>query len=297
MQAISRGFSFLKQSWQMAFADRDLLKPTIYAIFVGMIVSVIGLIPIIGTALIFGDEGIGRYLLYIEGAVLVFVQYVVTYIFSGMTIYLIYGYLSEGDGRMDKAWAVVRRDFLDILSLAGASTLVNLLQNAVRGRGGRGGAIRGVIANIIQTVWTEATYLVLPAMVIEDINLKDGLKRATQIVKNNLLLVGVSTVGVGFATGLIGFFLSATGIVLGLGVGFGIVSVLGSASEVIGLIAGITIGGMIALTFILIAVVIGNYTTTAYHTCLYLWAMEVEKAGGMSVQNIRAPGPLGAVLR
>lgn len=295
MQSISRGFSFLKQSWQMAFADRDLLKPTIYAIFVGMIVSVIGMIPIIGTALIFQDSQVGRYLLYIEGAVLVFVQFVVTYIFSAMTIYLIYGYLSEGDGRMDKAWAVVRRDFLDILSLAGASTLVNLLQNAVRGK--RGGGIRGAIASLINTVWTEATYLVLPAMVIEDINLKDGLKRATQIVRNNLLLVGVSTVGVGFATGLIGFFLSATGIVLGLGVGFGIVSVLGSASEVIALIAGITIGGLIALTFILIAVVIGNYTTTAYHTCLYLWAMEVEKAGGMSVQNIPAPGPLGAVLR
>jgi hypothetical protein len=295
MQSISRGFSFLKQSWQMAFADRDLLKPTIYAIFVGMIVSVIGLIPIIGTAFLFGESKMGQYLLYIEGAVLVFVQYVVTYIFSGMTIYLIYGYLSEGDGRMDKAWAVVRRDFLDILSLAGASTLVNLLQNAVRGRGGRGGAIRGVIANIIQTVWTEATYLVLPAMVIEDINLKDGLKRATQIVKDNLLLVGVSTVGVGFATGLIGFLLGGTGIVLGLGVGFGLVQILGT--EILGIVSAITMGGMIALTFILIAVVIGNYTTTAYHTCLYLWAMEVEKAGGMSVQNIRAPGPLGAVLR
>lgn len=294
MQSISRGFSFLKQSWQMAFADRDLLKPTIYAIFVGMIVSVIGLIPIIGTALLLGDSKIGQYLLYIEGAVLVFVQFVVTYIFSAMTIYLIYGYLSEGDGRMDKAWAVVRRDFLDILSLAGASTLVNLLQNAIRGK--RGGGVRGALAGLINTVWTEATYLVLPAMVIEDIPLKGGLKRATQIVKENLLLVGVSTVGVGFATGLIGFFLSATGIVLGLGVGFGIVSVLGSASQVVALIAGITIGGLIALMFILIAVVIGNYTTTAYHTCLYLWARDVEKAGGMSVQNIRAPGPLGAVL-
>jgi hypothetical protein len=296
MQAISRGFSFLKQSWQMAFADRDLLKPTIYAIIVGMLVSVIGLIPIIGTALLFGDSKIGQYVLYFEGAVLVFVQYVVTYIFSGMTIYLIYGYLSEGDGRMDKAWAVVRRDFLDILSLAGASTLVNLVQNAIRGR--RGGAIRGGIANLINTIWTEATYLVLPAMIVEDIGLKDGLKRATQIVRDNLLLVGVSTVGVGFATGLIGFLLGGTGIVLGLGVGFGLVQILGS--EILGIISAITVGGMIALMFILVAVVIGNYTTTAYHTCLYLWARDVEKARASSASGhgtVAAPGPLGAVLR
>jgi hypothetical protein len=294
MQSISRGFSFLKQSWQMAFADRDLLKPTIYAIFVGMVVSVIGLIPIIGTAVLLGDGKIGQYLLYIEGAVLVFVQYVVTYMFSGMTIYLIYGYLSEGDGRMDKAWAVVRRDFLDILSLAAASTLVNLVQNAIRGR--RGGAIRGGIASLINTVWTEATYLVLPAIVIEDIGLKDGLKRATQIVKDNLLLVGVSTVGVGFVTGLIGFFLGATGIALGLGVGFGLVQILGT--EILGIVAGVTVGGMIALMFILVAVVVGSYTTTAYHTCLYLWARDMEKARGQGLAEgtVAAPGPLGAVL-
>ena len=77
-----------------------MLKPTIYAIFVGMVVPVIGLIPIVGTALLFGAGKIGQYLLYIEGAVLVFAQFVVTYMFSAMTIYLIYGYLSEGDGRM-----------------------------------------------------------------------------------------------------------------------------------------------------------------------------------------------------
>ena len=283
MQSISRGFSFLKQSWQMAFADRDLLKPTIYAIFVGMVVSVIGIIPIIGTVLLFGDSRIGQYLSYIEGAILIFAQFVVTYVFSAMTIYLIYGYLSEGDGRMDKAWAVVRRDFLDILSLAGASTLVNLVQNAIRGK--RGGGVRGAIASLINTVWTEATYLVLPAMVIEDIGLKDGLKRATQIVRNNLLLVGVTTVGVGFVTGLLGFFLGATGIVLGLGVGFGIVQVLGS--EVLGIISAITVGGMIALMFILVAVVVGNYTTTAYHTCLYLWARDVEKARGRGYRKRR----------
>jgi len=294
MQSISRGFSFLQQSWQMAFADRDLLKPTIYAIFVGMVVSVMGLIPIIGTYLLFGESQIGRYLTYIEGAVLVFVQFAVTYVFSGMTIYLIYGYLSEGDGRMDKAWAVVRRDFLDILSLAGASTLVNLLQNAIRGK--RGGGVRGALANLINTVWTEATYLVLPAMVIEDIGLRDGLKRATQIVKDNLMLVGVSTVGVGFVTGLIGFLLGALGIVLGFGVGFGLVTLLGS--EALGIISAITVGGMIALVFILIAVVIGNYTTTAYHTCLYLWARDVEKAQGQGMLegSVAAPGPLGAVL-
>lgn len=40
MQSFSRGWSFLVQAWQMAFKDRDLLKPSIYALLVGFVVSV-----------------------------------------------------------------------------------------------------------------------------------------------------------------------------------------------------------------------------------------------------------------
>ncbi len=46
MQSFSRGWSFLKQAWEMAFKDKDLLKPSIYALVAGMIVSVIGIIPL-----------------------------------------------------------------------------------------------------------------------------------------------------------------------------------------------------------------------------------------------------------
>jgi hypothetical protein len=38
--------------------------------------------------------------------------------------------------------------------------------------------------------------------------------------------------------------------------------------------------------------------TTAYHTCLFLWAREAEKAvsQGQSAQAARVPAPLAAVL-
>src|SRR5450756_1454117 len=146
---------------------------------------------------------------------MIFIQYTVTYIFSAMTIYLVYGYLAEGDGVMSKAWAIVMREWLNIISLAAASTAVNLVKNQIRGKGGSGG--RNVLAGLIDTVWTEAAFLILPAMVIEDINLKDALKRAGSIIKNNLLLVGISTVGVKTVNGVIGFLLGA----LGIGLGFG----------------------------------------------------------------------------
>jgi hypothetical protein len=293
MQSLSRGWGFLKQAWQMAMADKDLLKPSIYALITGIIITIILVIPIGVVSFLLQNSKGGQYVIYVLGAILIFIQYMVGYIFSAMTVYLIYGYLAEGDGRMDKAWAVVRRDLLDIASLAAASTLVNLLQSAVRGKGRSDG--RNLLAGIIETVWTEAAFLILPAMVIEDINLKGGIKRATQIIKENLLLVGISTIGVKTITGLIGFLLGALGIALGFGVGLGIVS--SSQGSVTGLVGGVVLGILIATPFIMVATIIATYTSTAYHTCLYLWARDVEQARmSGKIGEVSAPSPLSAVL-
>jgi len=294
MQSFSRGWSFLKEAWTMAFKDKDLIKPTIYSLFAGFIVSVIFLVPIAIAWFLLGDRGtIAQVALFVLGVIMVFAQYSVGYIFSAMTIYLIYGFLAEGDGVMEKAWAIVRRDWLDIFSLAAASTAVNVLKGAVRGKGRSAG--RNLLSGLIDTVWTEAAFLILPAMVIEDVNLKDALKRAGQIVKDNLLLVGLSTVGVRAVNGLIGFLLGAVGIALGFGAGLGIVTLTDTST--FGLFTGIGLGVIIAGVFIMVATVVTSYTATAYHTCLYLWARDVEKAKASGGQaQVHAPAPLAAVL-
>jgi hypothetical protein len=47
----------------------------------------------------------------------------------------------------------------------------------------------------------------------------------------------------------------------------------------------------------MVASVINSYTSTAYHTCLYIWARDVEKVQvtGQQIQ-VPAPAPLAAVL-
>jgi len=298
MESFARGWSFLKQAWQMAFKDKDLIKPSIYALIVGTVVSIVGAIPMIVVAFLLGDAGrVGQFVLAAMGAVLVFLNFVVSYVFSGMTAYLIYEYLTEGNGRMSTAWSIVRRDFLDLVTLAAISTGVNLLKNAAKNRR-RGGLAAGLIsaaAGLLEVLWTEAAFLILPAMVIEDMNLSKAAQRVAQIVRNNLLLIGISTVGVRAVTGLLGFLLSAAGAVLGFGLGYALISLLGTG--VLGLVVGIGLGILIFLTFTMVASVIGTYTSTAYHTCLYLWARNVEVAqtAGQSIQ-VAAPAPLAAVL-
>ena len=130
-------------------------------------------------------------------------------------------------------------------------------------------------------------------MVIEDLNL-NAAKRVAQIVQDNLLLVGVSTVGVRAVTGLIGFVLGFAGVVLGFGVGYGILRFWHAAYLVS--VFGIGLGVLIFL------VCDGcqcdlSYTSIAYHTCLYLWARDVEsaQAAGQPIR-VAAPAPLAAVL-
>lgn len=298
MESFSRGWSFLKQAWQMAFKDRDLLKPSIYALVAGMILSVIGIIPIAVFAVLFGGSQFGNIVMGVMGAVMVFVQFVVTYVFSGMTAYLIFGYLSEGDGRLDHAWDIVRRDFFDILTLAAASTVVNLLKNAAnrnrRGGGLASGLIRGA-ANLFEVLWTEASYLILPAMVVDDLNLKEGMQRVLKITKENLLLIGISTVGVRWVTGLIGFVFGVGGFLLALAIGGGAAYLTGGINAIS--IGGIVVGGFIFFAFVVVASVITSYTSIAYHTCLYIWARDVEKAQAVGQPTrVAAPAPLAAVL-
>jgi hypothetical protein len=299
MESFARGWSFLKQAWQMAWQDKDLIKPSIYALIVGSIVSVVGAIPIIIVAVLLGEAGrFGQIVLAVMGAFLVFLNFVVSYVFSGMTVYLIYEYLTQGNGRMSTAWSIVRRDFFDLVTLAAVSTGVNLLKNAANRNRRRGGIAAGLIsaaAGLLEVLWTEAAFLILPAMVIEDMSLSNAAKRVAQIVKNNLLLVGVSTVGVRAVTGLIGFVLGFGGAALGFAVGYGMIAVLGTGA--LGLIFGIGLGVLIFLAFTMVASVINTYTSTAYHTCLYLWARNVEIAqtAGQPIQ-VAAPAPLAAVL-
>ena len=100
----------------------------------------LGAIPIIIVAIFLGDAGrVGQFILVAMGAFLVFLNFVVSYVFSGMTVYLIYEYLTRGDGQMSRAWSIVQRDFFDLVTLAAVSTAVNLLKNAAQRNRRRGG--------------------------------------------------------------------------------------------------------------------------------------------------------------
>jgi hypothetical protein len=297
MEAIRRGFGFLRQAAAMAAKDPDLLKPTFFSLAAGAVISLVGAVPMIILYLLAGSDTLGQISIFLAGALLIFAQFASAYLFSGMTVRLVHDYLTQGDGRMDLAWASARKNFFRIITLALVSTLVKIVEGFLRGnRRGTRGLIGGALAGLLNAVWTTATYFVLPAMILEELDLGQALKRATQIIKDNLLLVAVSEVGVGTVVGLIGFLLVLLAVALGVGL-FLLVGELASWST-LSIVLGT--GGAILIAGVLVTLVIGfsSYINTAYHTCLFVWAQEVERArsSGTANASAAAPAPLAAVL-
>jgi hypothetical protein len=297
MDSIRRGFGFLRQAYQMAVKDPDLVKPSVYALILGAVVSLVGSIAGIGLAFLPGIRNYLPWIFLVSCPVLFFLEYAVSYIFSGMTVRLVYDYLTEGDGRMDQAWAAVRREMANILTLAAASTLVKLLESLFGGgQRGRQNLQGGILAGILAAVWTTATYFVLPAMMLEDLNLGQSLKRATQIVKDNLLLVAVTEIGVTGVVDVLAAVVMVMAFVLG-GIIFYLAGKFSSWSSV-GIFAGLGMAVLIAGFILAVVAALASYAKTAYHTCLFLWARQVEeaRARGAADASVTAPAPLAAVI-
>ncbi len=101
---------------------------------------------------------------------------------------------------------------------------------------------------------------IISAIVIEDRDLKGAVGRASEIMQKHLLPIGVGEIAVGFVTGLLTF-----------------------------------IGFIIAIIIVLV-IALSMYVTTAYHTCLFLWARSVEDAGTGAPGTVKPPAPIAGAL-
>jgi len=279
--SISRAFVFLKESLRMAFRDKDLLLPSVFAtaanaVMLGIIVLVLWSTGAIH-ALDESEQGTERWWWLAVGAAVILVNYAVTYFFIGMTVNLVDTHLRGRDARLGEAFADARKNFLALFGLAIVSMAVALITGLLRSRRGRD--LGDVAAGAIDRVWTVATYLIIPAIVLEDISLRQAANRAREIHRRNLLGIAVGEVGIILLTNVLGFI----GFVCAALLGYGVFT-LGAGAIIPALvIAGFFLSLVSAFTM---------YVRTAYYTCLYLWAAATEQQGELAA----APAPLAASL-
>ncbi len=281
---IFKGFSFIKESFRLITKDADLIKPSIYSIFAAIFFTIFSVI-----VLFLLQSSIPAGIFYIFVFLVLLGVYYISYFFTGMTAYLVYDFFKDGDATMSEAWAATKKNALALFYLSIISAIIyiitSVLRRRSRERGGVGGGITDMILGFIESVWTVATYFIIPAIVIENRDIKGAVARATDIMKKNLLPIGVGEIAVGFVTGLI----SVIGFIVAIGVGFLIMSSIGSSAGVIAAI-------LVAAVLVILIVALSMYITTAYHTCLFLWARDVEDAKLGTPGTIKPPAPIANAM-
>ncbi|MCX9029998.1 MAG: DUF6159 family protein [Candidatus Methanoperedens sp.] len=275
---IFKGFSFIKESFSLIGKDADVIKPSFYTIFVGMFFTIFSAIIMLFLKL---SPQVGN-LFYLLAFLVFLGNYFISYFFTGMTAFLVYDYFKDGDATMSEAWDATKKNMFTIFYLAMISAIFNIIIGILRGRSRREigvpGGISGMILGFFEKAWTVGTYFMIPAIVIEDRDLGGAVERATRIIKRNLLPIGVGEIAVGLVTGILSF----VGIIIAIFIGYSLLT-----------IAGTIIALLIAAILIVAVIAFSMYVTTAYHTCLFLWARNAEGAPGSS---IRPPAPIANVL-
>ncbi|MGB1013787.1 MAG: DUF6159 family protein [Nannocystaceae bacterium] len=276
IQSLRRGWAFFIASLALLRQQSSLMVIPIMQLFILVGLAIVG-----GLAIFFTIDGGGdssELIVSVISALTVFLMTLVVYATMGMTVNMIDVAVNGGEPSVKEAWADVRQNFFAILVVAIISTIVSLLTSWVReNRKGIVGVIGSIIMGIVESVWTVVSFLVLPAIIIEDLGFRDALSRVKNLHSKNVMTIVVGDVGVGWIVGLIAFAL--------VGVTAGMIYAMNAVS---------------ALSYILIPILVlswiayfafATYVRVAYHTCLFIWA-----AGKERDPDYQAPGPLGQAL-
>ena len=273
--SMSRGFRFLKASYAMAFEDTTLLLPSFFLI-VTTLVYTVGWVAVfvVGEIPLESQQG------YALEAVAGLGSFTIFYVFMGMTVHLVDKHLAGEPKRLGEAFADAMQNFVAIFALALVSTLIELVskaaRRAAREEGGGAAIVGSMLVGFVESVWTIASYLLLPIIIIEDVSFGDALRRASAIHKGGLLQVGVGEFGVRIAANVVGFLVMIPLI-------FGAMFLFPISPIAAFVFIGFTIALLASFQV---------FVRMAFYTCLYHWAVATETQGREAV----APGPLAAAL-
>ncbi len=261
-ESISRGFSFIKEAYAMGFENKRLLLPSILLV----LATVLYYVVIIGALVASGStKTMTQNESYITGAVVLFGSFLISYFFMGMTVHVVDKHLKEEEFSLSSAFQDALQNFLAIAGLALVSTILQLLSNAARNAARREGGIAivgDILMSIINAMWTIASYLLLPVIIIEDAGFFSALGRAREIHSEGYLLIGIGEVGVQLAT-----FLTSL---------IGVVAIYFLARLVGGLGWGAVV--FVAGAGLAFLAAFNVFVRMTYYTCLYHWAAAVEEA-------------------
>jgi len=254
MGKIARTMELAKASFGVLRADKELLLLPILSFLAGAIVAATFVIP---TLLIVDQESPLTY-------VVAFVTYValayVTIFFNTALVAAADERLQGGNPTLGSALRGATQRAGRIFPWAVVSATVSVLLRALEERGGIIGRIAASLAGI---AWSLVTFLVIPVLVIEDVPVRDAIRRSGELFKRTW---GENvTAMVGF--GLLGFLAILPAVAL-------VAVAVASGS---GTVAAISVA--VAVVWMVGVAVVLSALSAIFQTALYRYAADGEAVG------------------
>ena len=217
MGRFGRSWELIRLCWGVLQQDKELVVFPIVSGIAVVIVTASFIVPGIFTGYwesFVGDNGNVPVSMWVLVVLFYLVEYLVIIFFNAALVSAAMVRLKGGDPTLGDglrgAWSHIGA----ILGWAAISATVGLVLQALRERGGIGGAI---VAGLGGMAWNIITFLVIPVLVVEDVNPIEGIKRSASLLKKTWGEQIIGNAGFGLIFGLIGVAIAVVGIFLGVG--------------------------------------------------------------------------------
>jgi len=128
--------------------------------------------------------------------------YFIDYFCNGLACSLIFDQVTTGDAQLGPATKRTLKAVPGIVVFATISGVLDLLTSYAQERSDILGRI---LLGIVRSIWTTATYVVMPSMVVEGLGFFPAFKRSKELMMNDPTQVGVGYIGIGLITSVLGF--------------------------------------------------------------------------------------------
>ena len=255
MGRISNTIALAKVSWRVLRKDRELLLIPVLSFLASITVLALIWLPTLSTidtsALAGESEDPGAVLLLV-GIITAMALSIISVFFNGALVAGAHERLSGGDPTVRSAVGRAFSRLPGLLPWAILTGTVGLILQAARERAGWLGRF---VVNMVGMAWQTATFLVVPAIVIDDHGAVSGLKASAALLKRTWGENIAARVGFGLL-GLVAI-IPAVLVVVATGA-------LGGAALVLGI--------LVAVPYLALVVVVLTALNAVFQTALYLYA-------------------------
>ena len=271
MGRISNTIALAKVSWRVLRKDRELLLIPVLSFLASIAVLALIWLPTlsaIDTSALEGEREDPGAVLLVVGIITAMALSIITVFFNGALVAGAHERLSGGDPTVRSAVGRAFSRLPGLLPWAILTGTVGLILQAVRERAGWLGRF---VVNMVGMAWKTATFLVVPAIVIDDHGAISGLKASAALLKRTWGENIVARVGFG----LLGFVAIIPAVLV-----VGATGALGGAALVLGI--------LVAIPYLALVVVVLTALNAVFQTALYLYATTGSVPTGFDDSNLQA---------